>query len=696
MIEVKNLPTERSLLAYPGEPFIHRDLSWLQFNERVLAEAKDPTTPLFERAKFLAITSSNLDEFFMIRFASLNRSIQSQVRRGQYDRAKQGKRIRAQILDQVRKMVAEQAKVLQGLAKELAPHGVRISASGEVPAQAEAAAQKVFEEQVLPLVERDRPRKLSEIAELGSLQLAVIFGPEFVFFLPKSVPTAMVVKDSAGVSHVFFVDQLVRRYLGPALGIQAEPSLIRLTRDGDVTVELDQEEDPESVPDVVHKQLRRRDVGRAVRAQVIGKLAEDAAEKLQNVLKVDPELVFRIEPTICLHGLWSVRGALLDAVPADPSLAYPALQPVMPPEFNSGESLFEILKERDILLHHPYDSFDAFVAWMEASCADKHVTQIELTVYRTDAVSPVVDALKKAAKSKKVRVIIELRARFDELNNLRLAEELKRAGIEVAFGFGQLKLHAKIALVTRYENGEARFYTHLSTGNYNSITARQYTDIALITGRADIGADARMFFDAVWKGEVPSSFKKLVSAPARLRRRILGHIETEIRAAREGQPAHIFAKVNALVDEDVIESLYRASQAGVRVDLIVRGACSLIPGVQGLSDKIRVISIVDRFLEHSRIYYFAQSRAMYLSSADWMPRNFFSRLEIAFPVLDTRIFDYLEKIVIPTYLSDTVKARELQPSGEWTACAPPSRREQPVRSQFRLQELAAIRKSPDV
>jgi polyphosphate kinase len=532
---------------------------------------------------------------------------------------------------------------------------------------------------------------------MGSLQLAVVFAAGGICYpLPKSVPAAFVARDEAlGQSYLFFLDHLLLAYLGPALGIQSPCGVIRLARDADVTVELDQEEDPETVPDVVSKQLRRRDIGRPVRLQLVGDVTPEFVEQARAVLKVDEELVARAPHTLCLHGLWSIRHALAESMLTDPSLAYPPLTPVMPPEFEGKGPIVDILRERDILLHHPYDSFDAFVAWLREACKDKEVTAIELTVYRTDSVSPVVDALKKAAKTKKIRVVIELRARFDELNNLKLAEELKRAGIEVAFGFGQLKIHAKIALVTRYENGHPRFYTHLSTGNYNAITAKQYTDIALLTANQDIGGDARAFFDSVWRGEIPASFKKLVSAPARLRRRILGHIESEVKAAQEGKPARVVAKVNALVDEAVIESLYRASQAGVKIDLIVRGACSLIPGVPGLSENIRVISIVDRYLEHSRIYYFEHSRAMYLSSADWMPRNFFSRLEIAFPILDPRIFSYLEKVVIPTYLSDTVKARQLQPSGQWVPCSPATRRESPVRSQFRLQELSALKTSPD-
>jgi polyphosphate kinase len=316
-------------------------------------------------------------------------------------------------------------------------------------------------------------------------------------------------------------------------------------------------------------------------------------------------------------------------------------------------------------LHHPYDSFDSYVAFIKAAAKDPQVIKIEQTFYRTDADSLVVSQLKEAAKRKEVHVYIEPRARFDELNNLRLAEAFKKSGVKVNFATGKLKLHAKIALVTRKTENELRYYTHLSTGNYNAITSNQYTDLAIITSNQEIGFDARQFFDSIYSQENPKAFRKLVIAPQFLARRLLAHIKEETDAAKEGKPAKIFIKVNALVDQKIIESLYIASQAGVKVDLVVRGACALIPELSGISDNIKVLSIVDRFLEHSRIYYFGSSKKLYLSSADCMPRNFFSRLEIAFPILDQRIFHFLESVLIPAYLTDHAKARRLTSTGAW-------------------------------
>ena len=319
---------------------------------------------------------------------------------------------------------------------------------------------------------------------------------------------------------------------------------------------------------------------------------------------------------------------------------------------------------------------------------------IQQTIYRMDLVSPLVEALKSAAKEKKVSVLIELRARFDELNNLKLADELRASGVEVKFGFGKLKLHAKVALVTRRAvdgaEGGIEYYAHFSTGNYHSATARQYTDLALLTSNREMGLDAQAFFDSARKGEWNPPFKRLVAAPNRLHRRILSLIETEIDAAKQGRPAQILAKVNALVDQTVVERLYEASQAGVQINLIVRGACSLIPGVKGLSENIQVISIVDRFLEHSRIYYFGSTETMYLSSADWMPRNFFSRFEIAFPVPDSKIKQFIESVILPAYLADNQKSRELTSRGTWKSRSPQAGAK-PFRCQEYLMELSAIR-----
>lgn len=466
--------------------------------------------------------------------------------------------------------------------------------------------------------------------------------------------------------------------------IKEKPGILRLTRDADFTIEVP-DSDSESIPDLVKKSIGSRDKGRSVRLQYNGNFSREFLQEAADQLKLDLRQVFKAPGTLCLHGLFSVVNSLPEPIASRKGFNHPPLVNKLPPFFRDTKKIFENLDQTDFLLHHPYDSFEAFLAWLRLAAEDPHVTQIEQTIYRTDSVSEIVDILKLAAPKKKVRVILELRARFDESNNLRIAEELANAGAEVKFGFGNLKLHAKVTLVTRKVEDKTVRYTHLSTGNYSARNARHYTDISILSANPEIGADARTFFDAVFKKEIPQNFTHLVTAPTKLHQRVRSLIKAETEAARAGKKGRIIAKVNALVDEKIIEDLYAASQAGVQVDLIVRGACSLIPGVKGLSENIRVISIVDRFLEHSRIYYFEQSQAMYLSSADWMPRNFFSRLEIAFPVLDPRIFRFMAEWVLPGYLKDNVRARKLSPRGLWVKVP---KKEPHHRAQWYFEELA--------
>ncbi len=682
MQQVRFLPTLPSLLAAPETPLIHRDLSWMQFNERVLAEARQGTNPLLERAKFLAISASNLDEFFMIRLASLTRSIAAQVRRdAEATQHRHLSRIRASLLETISKFGAKQGEALDMLSGELETLGIQIIRQARPGEPAHESGAVVFRELVLPHLSPPEGFSMAKFAALENFQLGVIFPSSIFFKVPRSTPSVFF-RDS----RLYFLDDLLMTHLGPALGLEGEPAIVRLTRDGDFSLDLD-EEDPETIPDVVRSSLSTRDRGRVVRIQYLGSLSEQILQRSLGHFRLAPSQIFLAPGTLCLHGLWTLFNQAPEELVEKHSLKHKPIQPFIPGFLREKQGVFEELQKHDFLLHHPYDGFECFIAWIQASCDDPLVAAIDLTVYRMDAVSPVLAALKKASSTKKIRVAIELRARFDELNNLRLAEELRSAGVEVAFGFGKLKLHAKVALVTRNEPDGVRYYTHLSTGNYNSATARQYTDLAILTASQEIGQDAKLFFDGVSTGQIPTSFKLLVSAPTQLHRRLLSHIKAETQAAKEGKPARIVAKVNALVDDAVIENLYHASMAGVRVDLIVRGACSLVPGVKGLSENIRVISVVDRFLEHSRLYYFENGRALYLSSADWMPRNFFSRLEIAFPVVHPLLYRYLTEVLIPTYLQDTTKARELTPQGTWKKVSVRSQKNA-VRSQFIFAELA--------
>lgn len=667
MLKVKYLPTLPSLLASTKLPIIHRDLSWIQFNDRVLGEARSSQNPLLERVKFLAISASNLDEFFMIRASSIERSLSARKKSGNWRSNRSLLKVRASILEAVSKFVARQSETLEMFSSSLEDLGVKIVRSSEPGSKEFELGKQLFEDQVCPKLDPPESFSFAKLNQLENLQTAAIFPGDLWLRIPRSLPPMLWVQAEQEPKRFFFyfLDDLLAAHLWPRSTSRWKPGFLRLTRDGDFTLDFE-DQDPESIPDVVMTRVGTRERGRPIRLQYSGDIAPDFLDRCRSALKLSEQQLLPASSTMYLAGLWTVVNQLPEEF-GNQALRYPALQSKVPEALkDQGERVFSKILERDYLLHHPYDSFDAYVEWIRAACRDPRVRTIQQTVYRMDALSPVINLLKDAAKEKSVGVVIELRARFDELNNLHLADELEKAGVKVAFGFGALKVHAKVALVSRLEeSGQIRLYTHLSTGNYNSKTARQYTDLAILTANPEIGKDAQHFFDSLYRGEIPQSFKQLVVAPTKLARRLQMLILQEAQAAREGKQARIVAKVNALVDEGIIESLYTASQAGVQVDLIVRGACSLIPGIKGLSDNIRVVSIVDRFLEHSRIYYFESSKKMYLSSADWMPRNFFSRLEIAFPVLDPRIYSYLEQIVIPAYLSDTVKARQLTYQGTW-------------------------------
>ncbi len=666
MRQFRQLPTLPSLLSTPGTPFIHRDVSWLHFNERVLDEARPSSAnPLLERVKFLAISASNLDEYFMIRVASLKKKIRTQSKgEGWASSLSHSLGVWDSILETVAKFGAKQQEVLDMLAPELRTENIHLVTSVTESGLISEIGRAVFESEVLPKLAPPESFDVSKLQALPNLRTAAILSNQLWFTIPASLP-GLLSKTWEGVRYYFFLDDLLENFLGGSAGTQGEVGLVRLTRDADISVEMG-EDDLEVLPDVVLARLLSREKGVPIRLQYRGHLPDETLSQMGKLLRLKPAQILPVSGSLTLQSLWILVKDIPTDEAAEHGLAYPALRAKLPVFFADRSKIFEKLRGQDYLLHHPYDPFDAFVEFVRAAAEDPKVKEIEQTIYRMDSASPLAGILKDAARNgKRVRVIIELRARFDEYNNLRLADDLRKSGVEVAFGLCALKLHAKVTVITREEPEGLMRYTHLSTGNYNSTTARQYTDLAILTFNQEVGNDARVFLDAAWKGLLPSAFKHLLSAPTGLHRKLLSLIEGETKAALQGEKTRIVFKVNALVDEPVVEALYKASQAGVTVDLIVRGACSLIPGVRGLSENIQVVSVVDRFLEHSRLYYFASARAMYFSSADCMPRNFFSRLEIAFPVLDQKIYRYIEEVVIPTYLADNVKARELTPQGTW-------------------------------
>lgn len=682
MPDSQKLPTRSYLLENPSVPIIHRDLSWLQFNQRVLREAIDRSNPHLKRLKFLSIAASNLDEFFMIRMASLLKEIQNAKTD---DKKSSLIRIYETLLEHIELFNGKHNRTLKLLQRQLKKVSIHIhTAMKDKTSPAYTIGQNLFNEQVLPHILPRSQFKYSEISNLKNLQSLVYCNDDFWFELPTQLASVYSYENDSEL-HFYFLDDLIRTFLNVPITTKSQIGILRITRDSDISTDLSSD-DPESIPNIVRKNLTGREKGKLVRIQYCGQFPLDFFDNCTHALKLEKRQVFKHEPTLCMHGLLSRIAKLPESILSQPGNNNTPLVSLIPKPAQNIKGIFNTLKNADIVLHHPYDSYEAFENWLVESCYDENVVSIEQTIYRTDASSRIIQAFKDNARKKKIIVVFELRARFDEWNNLSLAEELKASGVKVAFGFGKLKLHAKITLVSRKEHNQLVRYTHLSTGNYNSKTARLYTDIAILTCQNEIGNDARHFFDSITKGEIPTSFQKLVVAPALLHQKIRSLIKDEIQAAQNNKPAYILAKVNSLVDDKVIEDLYKASKAGVKIDLIVRSACSLIPGVKGLSENIRVFSIVDRFLEHSRIYYFKSQEAMYLSSADWMPRNFFSRLEIAFPVLDQKILRHFSDIVLPAYLEDNIKSQRLTPKGVWVKNK--SHRQQRLRVQFYLEEIA--------
>lgn len=670
----------------PRFPLVHRDLSWLQFNERVLAESQNPKHLLLERVKFLAISASNLDEFFSIRVSTLEKSLLKAKKAFDFSKIQFLSETQEHLLKGIRRFGGIQRETLDNLASELAQIGIFLHLKTKRKEPAFYVARELFDSLISPNLPAPQPFEMKSMTSLETLQSALLLPGNLWIKVPKNLPQLLGKPGPKGRHwDFFFLDELLPLFLGPPAPALWSTGMIRITRDGDYEYDL-ADADSKTVPDLIQSKVNNRERGRPIRLQTIGNLPKDFVEQLADKLNLDKRQIFPAPNTLFLQSLWSLYRAILPEFGKSP-IRFAVPQPLIPPMFKKSSSLFDRLKEQDLLLHHPYDSFDAFIKFIENAAHDPDVISIEQTIYRMDPSSPIIGYLTHAAQTKKVKVVIELRARFDEMNNLTIASELKKAGVKVFYGFGKLKLHAKVTLVTRKEGNQQCYYTHLSTGNYHSGTAKSYTDLAILSSREEMGQDARHFFDSVYQQKIPTHFKKWVVAPHELSKKVHKLIKREVEAAKEGRKAYIFAKVNALVDEDTIESLYIASQAGVKIDLVVRGACSLIPGVKGISDNIRVISILDYFLEHSRIYYFENSQKLYLSSADWMPRNFLRRLEIAFPVLDERLYSFLRDVVLSAYLKDNAQAKELAAQGIWKTRTVP-KGETPFRSQFFFRELA--------
>ena len=658
--------------------FVNRELSLLAFQRRVLEEAQDPTNPLLERVKFLSILGSNLDEFFMVRVAGLMRQLES----GSADTGPDGMDAATQldaIRTEVASLMAAASKCFQRqLTPALEKAGIHILQYSQLGKQQQARADKYFLETVFPVLTPlalDPARPFPHISNL-SLNLAVLIRDKkgedrfarvkVPDTLPQLIPVDRKTKKSAGGKEQSFIwlEDLIAANLSalfPGMDI-LDSHPFHVTRDADIEI---QELEAGDLLETTEEGLRQRKFGDVVRLRVGVGMPSLLFKILLNNLEVDRKNVLRLKGHLSLSRLKYI--AAIDR----PELKDPPFVPAVPhaldPE-GDEEDVFSVLQRRDVLLHHPFDSFQPVIDLLEKSATDPSVLAMKMTLYRVGRNSPVVNALLEAMEwDKQVATVVELKARFDEESNIEWARAMERQGVHVVYGLLGLKVHSKVALVVRKEGDSIQRFVHLGTGNYNAVTAHLYTDIGLFTSDEEIGADVTDLFNYLTGYSAKQDYRKLLVAPINLRQRIADLIRREIEHHKRHRNGHIILKMNALVDSDMIRLLYQASQAGVKVDLLIRGICCLRPQVPGISDNIQVISIVGRFLEHSRIYYFHNNdeEQIYVGSADLMPRNLNRRVEVLFPIEDRRLIRHLRDRVLEIYLADNVKARMMQPDGTY-------------------------------
>jgi polyphosphate kinase len=675
---------------------INRELSWLEFNRRVLQEAQDPTHPLLERAKFLAIFATNLDEFFMIRVAGLRDQVRAEVTQPGPEGMLPSQTLEL-VMQSVRALQAEHMRTWrEDIRPALAERGICILDWRVLNEEQRMIAGDYFHRYVFPILTPlaiDRAHPFPHISNL-SLSLAVVMRgergrPRYARVkVPPSLPRLVSLtqcQDNSNCVRCFtWLDQIIAAHIHTLFPGQeiVGTFVFRVTRDADLEI---QEDEASDLRTTVERSIKDRRFGRVVRLEVAHDMPEEVCSLLEQNLGLSDQDVFRIDGPLDLSCLWELHRLPM------PELKDPPFNPRLPAELANEQNLFERIRSSDLLLHHPYDAFLPVEKFVWAAARDPNVLAIKQTLYRVGKNSPIVEALKEAVTNgKQVAVLVELKARFDEENNIQWTRALEEAGVHVVYGVPGYKVHAKMCLVVRREqDGEICRYVHLSTGNYNVDTARVYTDLGLFTCNPEIGQDVSELFNNLTGYFKQSRYRRLLVAPVSLRQRLAELIEREIVHHQMHGGGHLIFKVNQLVDPDMIQLLYRASQAGVKVDLLVRGMCSLRPGVPGLSQNIRVISIVGRFLEHSRAYYFRNNgdEEIYVGSADLMERNLDRRVETVYPILDPAIRQRIKTEVLELGLSDNVKARELRSDGSYVfVTRKPG--EPAINSQLRLIELA--------
>jgi polyphosphate kinase len=676
--------------AITEEHFINRELSWLAFNERVLEEAMRPGLPLLERLKFLAITASNLDEFFMVRVGGLQLQ-KEQAKRVRDQAGMTPSQQLEQIKDRVTAFVARQYSILNDqLMPDLQQHGIRRLTGANLTPNQRTMLQEYFLEHIFPVLS---PIDVERITSLPALQLALLFqvgsvsseDREVLFVLPPVLSRQVTIPDSEAGTHAYInledVLVLFAHHYFPGEQVKGV-ARFRISRNTDIAVD---EEGGDDLATEMEEVLDKRLNSPTIRIEIEQGAPKHLERSVRALGGQRSAQIYTIPGELDLRAYWSIVGLSgFDSLKVESWEGKPSTS-ILP-----GESIFEAIRRKDILLHHPYESFDPVLQLLDTAASDPDVVAIKQILYRTAKNSQVINALIKAAKAgKHVTVLVELKARFDEARNLERAEDLIEAGAHIIYGVRGLKTHAKVCLVMRREAGHMTRYMHFGTGNYNEATAKLYTDISYLTCRPDYGSDASAFFNTVTGRSRFQHFEKLSMAPFGLRERLLTMIASEAERAVRGEPAEIMLKMNALEDHEMIVALYEASQKGVKIRLNVRGVCCLRPGIKGVSDNIRVVSIIDRNLEHARIFCFKQGGApvVFIASADFMTRNLSKRVELLVPIADGAARKRLLGIM-ETFFSDTSNARELDAKGEYHVVTSSAK---PVRSQQVFAKEAAKR-----
>ncbi len=671
--QVRPAPPAASLELDDPALYISRESTWIEFNNRVLEEALDESNPLLERLKFIAIFGTNLDEYFMIRVAALKQQVEAEIHKRSDDGRLPEEQLAA-IFDALhvsldRQMRCLDEQILPGLER----HGIRILDYDELDARMRVAMRKYFDERVFPVLTPlaiDPSHPFPYISNL-SLSLAVELqettaGISASYFARVKVPGSLprfVPIDAATPGQRWFVmlEDLIAHNLGalfPGMNVCSSYGF-RVTRDADLDL---QEDEADDLLRAIESELRKRRFGEPVRLEIARGMPAHLRDKLLDALALSAVDCYSIDGMLATSDVWTLVN--ID----DPALHDPPFTPAIPKRLIGTTDLFAAIREGDLLLHHPYESFDPVVQFVNQAANDPDVLAIKQTLYRTSGNSPVVGALIDAAENgKQVATLIELKARFDEENNIHWARNLERVGAHVVYGLAGLKTHAKVTLIVRNEPEGIRRYMHFGTGNYNDRTAKTYTDLSLFTCRTVLGADVTQLFNALTGFSKSDTYEELLVAPVGLRPGFEGLIERETEHAIAGRPSGIRGKMNAITDAGIARALYRASRAGVPIDLIVRGMCVLRPGIPGVSDTIHVSSIVGRFLEHSRIFVFENGgdRDVYVGSADWMGRNLDRRVETVVPVLDAQLRETIVHDILDLMFADNVKTRVLRSDGSY-------------------------------